>query len=68
MSSCEGCFTSAKGQSIQLDVIRSQAKSYAIETEKTMAIYKEGYEYFYSEASAATTAGKNIMEFISESY
>lgn len=62
---CEGCLTSAKGQNQQLETIKDEARRYAIESEKTMAVYKEGTEYFFAEAGEAISRGLPVMEFIS---
>jgi len=66
MSGCEGCIVSAKGQSMQLDQVKQEAKQYATENNKTMAIYKEGNDYCYIEAGEAVRNGLPVMEFISQ--
>lgn len=64
MNGCEGCFISARGQQEQLEQIRTQAKKYAIENEKTVAIYKEGFQYRFIEADKA--GGLIIIEIVSQ--
>ena len=59
---CDNCDTSPSGQAIALTNIRAAAKKYAIENEKTMAVYKEGYEYRYCEYSVAVANGYAILE------
>lgn len=66
MSSCEGCLTSNRGQQEALSLIRSEAKKYAISNEKTVAIYKEGFEYRYCEAEYAIANGYHISEMVSQ--
>lgn len=63
---CEGCFISAKGQAAALDTIKREAKKYAVENKQTVAIYKEANDYFFAEAGAAISAGKPVMEFVSQ--
>lgn len=64
--SCEGCQLSVKGQSRSLDTIKAEAKKYAIEHQKTVAIYKEANEYLFIEAGEATRLNLPIMEYISK--
>lgn len=62
---CDGCLTSAKGQNQQLETVKNEARKYAIQTEQTMAVYKEGTDYFYTEAGEAIARGLPVMEFVS---
>jgi hypothetical protein len=64
MSTCEGCFISAKGQARELETVRQAAKKYAVENGKTVAIYKEGQDYSFIEAGSA--AGLYILEYVSQ--
>ena len=63
---CDGCLISGKGQNESLDVLRSQAKKYAVENEKTVAIYKEGFEFRFIEAEKASELGYPVVEIISK--
>lgn len=64
MNGCEGCFISARGQQEQLEQVRNAAKQYAIANEKTMAIYKEGFEYRFIEIDKAY--GLIVIEIVSQ--
>lgn len=47
----------------KLEQVRKEAKQYAIQTQQTQAVYKEGSRYLYCDATATT--GKTILEYIS---
>lgn len=63
--SCDGCFTSKKGQDEALIEIRSKAKKYADEKNISVAICKEGFDYFICEAGKAIQNGFLIAEILS---
>lgn len=62
--SCEGCFTSARGQQEQYLSVKSEAQNYANEKKYSVALWKEQFEWYYLEASAAITSGKPISEIL----
>ncbi len=64
--SCEGCHISVKGQAINLEDIRTQAKNYAKDNNTTVAIYKEGTEYQFTRADIAISTGLPVVEYISQ--
>jgi hypothetical protein len=61
---CEGCYISNKGQNELLEATRTKAKQYAVEQKKTVAIYREGYEFRYCDAEIST--GLAIIELVSQ--
>lgn len=63
---CEGCHISQKGQDEELLTMRSKAKKYASEKNISVAICKEGYDYFIYEAGAAIEQGFVIVEILSQ--
>lgn len=63
---CEGCLTSSKGQSYRLEAVKQEAEKYAAENKKTVAIFKEGNEYFFQDAQSAISSGIPILFFISQ--
>ena len=65
MSGCEGCRMSPSGQVEELNKIREQAKAYGKEKQVSVAIWKEGNEFFFSETSAAFANGKPVSEVLS---
>lgn len=65
-SGCEGCAISPRGQHEALSNIRTIAKKYAIENEKTVAIYKEGFEYRYCDAEVAINSAYAVIEMLSK--
>lgn len=66
--SCEGCHISGAGQNQALQNVIQQAKTYAKQNDKTVAVYKEGFEYFFKEAGAAIAEGIPVVQFISPNY
>lgn len=64
MSTCEGCFLSAKGQAAELSRIIKEAKNYAVQNQTTVAVYKEGNEYRY--IAAASAAGLPVLQYVSQ--
>jgi hypothetical protein len=66
MSGCEGCFQSAKGMQEQLSITRSKAKQYAKEEQKTVAIYREGFDFRYCDEEVARREGYDIVEILSK--
>jgi len=64
--SCESCYSSPKGQDEQLRAVRVKAKQYALETNETVAIYKEGTDYLYIKASEAIQQQFIVLEFVSK--
>lgn len=65
---CEGCYISNQGQAELLQITRTKAKKYAVEKEKTVAIYREGYEFLFCFAEIAVGGNYNIVEFVSQYY
>jgi coenzyme F420-reducing hydrogenase gamma subunit len=66
MMGCESCHIGVMGQQMALNDIVLQAKKYAVENEKTMAIYKEGYDYRFIEYSIAAENGYQIVQVVSK--
>lgn len=64
--SCEGCLVSNRGQQEQLNTVIAKAKEYAKEISSPVAIYKEGYEYFYTKADIAIDGHYNIVCVVSQ--
>lgn len=64
MEGCAGCFTSVKGQARELEVVKAEAKKYAVANGKTVAIYKEGEGFGFIEADKAE--GIAILGYISQ--
>lgn len=65
MSGCEGCYIGPKGMNQQLEQIRQEAKAYALKNNFTVAIYKEGFEYYYGKAEDIIAGGLTVLEFVS---
>lgn len=63
---CEGCSISGRGQNEALTITRARAKKFAIDNEKTVAIYKEGFEFYYCEYDVARQNGYQIIEVVSK--
>lgn len=63
--SCPACFTTVKGQQQELAQVRVKAKQYAVENEKMVAIYREGYEFRFMVAEKAIETGLHIIEYVS---
>lgn len=63
---CDGCLTSAKGQNMRLEAIKTEAKRYAMDKKITVAIYKEGARYEFTTAERAAQSGIPILELISQ--
>lgn len=68
MTGCEGCFQSAKGLQMAYEKIKAEAIKYSKENGKTVAIYKEGFEWFYCTAELAIANNCPRPEFISENF
>lgn len=64
--SCPGCFQSAKGQQQEYEKVKTQALRAATKKHTAQAIYKEGFEWFYCDATDAIARGYPIREFISQ--
>jgi hypothetical protein len=62
--SCDNCFTSARGMDEALSNIKVKARAYAEEIQKPVAIYKEGYELYYTEAGRAIDSGYQIVQIV----
>lgn len=62
---CPGCFESARGQAIELETAIKEAKAYAKEKEKSMAIYKEGSLYLFIDAFYAYEQGYPVIKVVS---
>lgn len=65
---CEGCHISGGGQNYALQTKIDEAKAYAKANSKTVAIYKEGFDYFFKDADTAVSEGLPIIRFISPDY
>ena len=63
---CPGCYQTARGQQELLSTAREKAKKYATEIQSTVAICKEGFEYFWAIESVARTHGYHILELVSQ--
>ena len=57
------CFKKVENE--ELEIITQQAKEKAIRYEVAQAIYKEGDEYFFTEASTAIAGGYPIINILS---
>lgn len=64
--SCEGCLTTQKGSDTSLEKIKAEAKKYAKENQIPVAIYKEGFEWFFTSAEEAIRCGYPTIEYISQ--
>lgn len=65
-SGCEGCFQSAKGMQEQFEIVKAKAKEYGQQENKTVAIYREGFEFRYIVAEVAIANGYLIVEILSQ--
>lgn len=63
--SCDGCNTTVAADRQKFEQTRKKAKQYAIEVQKDMAIYKEGYEYDYIQADIAISDGYLVVDIVS---
>jgi hypothetical protein len=63
---CDGCLVSNKGQQQNLQQVLDDGKKYAIENEKTVAIYKEGLDYKYCDAATAYANNYPIIKILSK--
>jgi hypothetical protein len=68
MSGCGGNCLPVKAKSVQLEEVKQEAKQYAIQHQKTVAIYKEGNDYFFAEAEFAHQSGYAIVQYISHNH
>ena len=64
--SCEGCLTTKRGLDEALEKAKTNAKKYAEENNKSVAIWQEGYEWKYGDASIAIADGKPIRGVLSQ--
>lgn len=64
MSGCEGCFISQKEQQQRLESTKLLAKDYAIKNNTAVAIYKEGYDYYYCPAGDAIERSLPIVSIV----
>lgn len=62
--SCEACFQSVKGMQQAYQSVKTQATQWATENQKAVAIYKEGFEYYFLDAEIAINEGKLIIEIV----
>lgn len=65
---CEGCHITGAGQNRALVDTIERAKEYAKKNQITVAVYKEGFDYFFKDAAAAATDGTPVIQFISPDY
>jgi hypothetical protein len=63
MSFCYDCF---KPSGNELEEVKQKAKEYAITNQVTVAIYKEGGQYYFSGAAEAIAGGLVIVSFVSQ--
>lgn len=63
---CENCLQTKKGQDEALSNILFEAKQYATENNISVAIYQEGYEYFFTDAEQAIKYQYNIRSVLSK--
>lgn len=66
--SCEGCHTSVRGQVAAREAVKTRAIAYARETEKTVVIWQEGFEFQFAEIGSPAAQGKPITEVVSPYY
>jgi len=59
---CPGCFTSAKGIQQEYNRIKAEAIKYMREKKVSVAIYKEGFDFFYMQQDKITN--EPIMEYL----
>ena len=64
--SCENCLTTNKGSDTSFEIIKAEAKQYAKKEKIPVAIYKEGFEWYYTSAATAIDNGYPIIEIISQ--
>lgn len=62
---CDSCLTSKQGQDMQFATVKQQAKVYAIQNQISMAIYKEGYSWYYKSVHLAIAEGIPFVEVVS---
>lgn len=60
---CTDCYKLNPNEA--LDKIKKAAKQKAIETGTAQAVYKEGQDYYYTDAGTAITNGYQIVCFLS---
>lgn len=60
---CKDCIKFSPNEA--LDDIKKEAKAKAIESGTAQAVYKDGNEYYYTDAGAAITNGFQIICFLS---
>lgn len=65
---CEGCHISGAGQNQALQNTIQQARAYAKTNQITVAVYKEGFDYFFKDAATAISEGIPVVRFISPDY
>lgn len=66
MMGCEGCFQTAKAMKERLQSTEKKAKQYAVDNQKTVAIYQlSDGEYAFMEMEKAREAGIVTMGFVS---
>ena len=63
---CDGCLGTPKGCQELLEITRSKAKTYAVEEKKTVAIFREGFEFLFCEYSVAVENGYPIIQLVSQ--
>ena len=62
--SCENCLGTPKGLNEAFINIKKQALDYAKEKQTPVAIYKDGFDYYFTTATAAFAAGYIIIEIV----
>jgi len=64
MNGCEGCHIFANGQAAAIKAVRDAANNYAKEQGVSMAIWQEGFDWFYGPAATAIKAGKPVRDIL----
>lgn len=62
--SCEGCHIFANGQADAISAVRAEASKYGKEQKVSVAIWQEGFDWFYGPATTAISAGKPIRDIL----
>lgn len=64
--SCDGCLITNKSNDLSFEQIKKEAKLYAQEKKTPVALYKEGFQWFFIEASRAFANNYPITEVLSQ--
>lgn len=63
--SCDGCNTSQKGLNEAFEIAKTRATNFMLDNGVSVAVYREGYEFKYMEASKAIELGLTVIDIVS---